>query len=88
MKGRVPIKRHAHASQMPALPPGQMFLTKAQMAALLQVSIRTITAMMAKKEIPFLRLKGRLIRFCLDDVHRHLIKTALVSSDAPAKEGA
>lgn len=62
-----------------ALPPsGAVFLTKAQMAALLQVSVRCITDMMKRGELPYLKLRGGFVRFRLDDVHRRFSETALV----------
>jgi excisionase family DNA binding protein len=71
-----------------SLPPEGTYLTKAQMAAVLQVSVRTITAMMSRREIPFLRLRGRFIRFRPEDVQRHLNKTALVCNSPTETEGA
>ena len=59
-------------------PPGAVFLTKAQMAALLQVSVRCITDMMKRGELPYLKLRGGFVRFRLEDVQRRLSETALV----------
>ena len=71
-----------------ALPTGHLFLTKPQMAGVLQVSVRTVTSMMANGELPFLRFQGRLIRFRLEDVQRQFTEKALVCNGAKAKENA
>ena len=41
---------------------GVVALTKVQMAAALQVSYRTITAMISRREIPFFRIGGKHVR--------------------------
>jgi excisionase family DNA binding protein len=56
------------------------------MGCVLQVSIRTITAMMASGELPYLKLRGRFVRFRLEDVQRHLSEHALVCNGAAEKE--
>jgi excisionase family DNA binding protein len=43
-------------------------LTKTEMGGWLQVSVRTVTTMMARGELPFVKLKGRLVRFYLPAV--------------------
>ncbi len=73
---------------MPALPPGQMFFTKPQMAGILQVSVRTVTSMMANGELCYLKLRGRFVRFRLEDVQRRLNETAFVCNGAKAKDNA
>lgn len=79
MKRRPSIKPRDSITHLAALPAGHLFLTKPQMAGLLQVSVRTITAMMVRQEIPYLKLRGRFVRFRIEDVQRHLTETALVS---------
>ncbi len=78
MKRRPSIKPQDLISHLAALPPGHLFLTKAQMAGVLQVSVRCVTDMMKRGEIPFLKLRGRFVRFRLEDVQQHLTATALV----------
>ena len=68
------------------IPPDAAFLTKRQLAAAMQVSVRTITELMKEKRVPFLRLKGRLVRFRMDDVNQRLTETVLVREDEPGKE--
>lgn len=48
------------------------FLTKPEMAQVLKISLRTLTAMMRRGEIDFIRLGKRLVRFRLEDVERRL----------------
>ena len=55
-----------------------LLFTKAQMAAMLQISIRCLTDMMKRGEVGFLRLNGRLVRFRAEDVLRRLSEVALV----------
>jgi excisionase family DNA binding protein len=78
MKRRPPIKLQDLLTLLATLPPGHLLLTKEQMSGVIQVSIRTITAMMASGELPYLKLRGRFVRFRLEDVHRHLSEHALV----------
>lgn len=71
--------KESRAKILAALPPSDaVFLTKAQMAALLQVSVRCITDMMKRGELPYLKLRGGFVRFRLEDVQRRLSETALV----------
>jgi hypothetical protein len=53
------------------------FLTREELAGVLQVSIRTVDAMVAAKEILTVRLRGIIVRFYLPDVVRALTATAL-----------
>jgi excisionase family DNA binding protein len=56
---------------------GLRFLTREELAEVLQISIRTVDAMVAAEEIPCVRLRGAIVRFYLPDVVRHLTATAL-----------
>jgi excisionase family DNA binding protein len=51
---------------------GVAVVTKAQIAAAFQVSERTITKMMGRKEIPFFRLGERLVRFRVEEAIKHM----------------
>ena len=51
---------------------GVAVVTKAQVAAAFQVSERTITKMMGRKEIPFFRLGERLVRFRVEEAIKHM----------------
>ena len=55
------------------------FLTREELAETLRISLRTVDVMMAAREIPYLCLRGTLVRFYLPDVVRHLTATALTS---------
>ena len=55
------------------------FLTREELAQALKISLRTVDVMMAAREIPYLCLRGTLVRFYLPDVVRHLTATALTS---------
>src|ERR1043166_3086057 len=64
----------------PAVQPDSIrFLTREELAEALQVSVRTIDAMVLEEGLPHLRLKGFLVRFYLPDVVRHLTATALTA---------
>ena len=47
-----------------------MALTKAQVAAALQVTYRTVSAMMQRGEISYFRIGGRLVRIRLEEALR------------------
>jgi len=51
---------------------GVVVVTKAQIAAAFQVSERTITKMMGRKEIPFFRLGERLVRFRVEEAIKQM----------------
>jgi excisionase family DNA binding protein len=75
-----------------ALPAGHGILTKPELAKHLKVSIRTITEMMKRGELAYIKINGRLVRFRLEDVHARLTETCLVCKALPkattAKEAA
>ena len=52
--------------------PGEEFLTKKELAALLKVGVRTVNSIMARGDIRFSKLSGHLVRFHVDDVQRYL----------------
>ena len=70
------------------LPARPRYFTKAEMAEMLQVSLRTITEMMSRGELAYLKIGGRLVRFRLEDVERRLNETALVCNGVAGKEQA
>jgi excisionase family DNA binding protein len=55
-----------------AAAPGERLWKRKELAPVLRVSLRTLDTMVALGEIPCLRLRGRLIRFRLEDVLRKL----------------
>ncbi len=68
------------ATQIPAkegIPGLPLFLTKEQLASALQVSVRCITKMMKRRELPYLKLSYRMVRFRLDAVAQRLTEAAL-----------
>jgi len=70
-----------------ALPAGELFFTKPEMARILKVSLRTLCEMMDRGEIAYLKIGGRLVRFRLEDVQRRLTETCL-RVETPTKEAA
>ena len=52
-------------------------LTREELAAVLKISVRTVDLMISGEEIPFMKLRGDLVRFYLPDVVRHLTATAV-----------
>ena len=64
---------------------GLRFLTREELAEILQISIRTVDAMVAAGELPCVRLRGAIVRFYLPEVVRHLTATALTRKRGPGK---
>ena len=56
---------------------GVVCLTKAQMAAALQVSVRSLNGMMARGEIAYFKIGSRLVRFHLDEALKRMNETVL-----------
>ncbi len=57
---------------------GVVGLTKAQMAAALQVSVRTLNGMMRRGEISYYKIGSKLVRFRLEDALKRMGETVLV----------
>ena len=60
---------------------GVVGLTKAQMAAALQVCPRTITEMMRRGEIAYFKIGPRLVRFRIEEALKRMGETVLVAVD-------
>jgi hypothetical protein len=56
---------------------GVVVLTKAQMAAALQISVRSLNGMMARGEISYFKI-GRLVRFRIEEALKRMSETVLV----------
>jgi hypothetical protein len=63
------------------VPDGIVALTKGQMAAALQISVRSLNGMMARGEISFWRITPRLVRFRVEDAVKRMNQTVLVAAD-------
>ncbi len=61
------------------LKPGQRYLTRVELARVLNVSVRKVDSMIAAREIPVLHL-GKMVRFRLEDVERRLNEAMLTKS--------
>ena len=66
-----------------SVPRGAGFYTKPEIAAIMRVSVRTVTIMMRRGEISYLKFNQRLIRFRLDDINRRLTETVLMCEFGP-----
>lgn len=77
----------AQVTHSDTIPTERGVFTKAELAKHLKVSIRTITDMMRRGELAYIKINGRLVRFRLEDVHARLTETCLVCH-APGGEGA
>jgi excisionase family DNA binding protein len=73
-------------TQCDAVPQGVLLYTKPQVAALLQVSVRCLSRMMQRCEIPYLKINRKLVRFRAEDVLRRLSEMTLVGNGDPAGE--
>jgi excisionase family DNA binding protein len=60
---------------------GVVAITKAQMAAALQVCPRTVTEMMRRGELAYYRIGTRLVRFRIEDAVKRMSETVLVVAD-------
>ncbi|HOX58215.1 MAG TPA: excisionase family DNA-binding protein [Candidatus Paceibacterota bacterium] len=60
-------------------------LTRGELAAALNVSVRTVDRMLAEDELPCMKLRGSLVRFYLPDVLRGLAATAGTRKRGPGK---
>lgn len=56
-----------------------MLFTKPQMAAMLQISVRTLSNLMQQGDVSFLRINGKLVRFSSEDVIRRLKEVGIVN---------
>jgi excisionase family DNA binding protein len=61
---------------------GLRLLTREELAEVLQISVRTVDAMLAAEELPCVRMRGAIVRFYLPDVVRHLTVTAMTRKHA------
>ena len=59
---------------------GVVAITKAQMAAAIQVCPRTITEMMRRGQISYWKI-GRLVRFRMEDAVKRMNETVLVTAE-------
>jgi hypothetical protein len=60
---------------------GVVGLTKTQMAAALQISVRSLNGMMARGEISFFKIGPRLVRFRVEDALKRMGETVLVEGE-------
>jgi excisionase family DNA binding protein len=56
----------------PALPPTPACVSRAGFADMLDVSVRTVDRMIAAKEIPVHRVRGKVVRILRSDAERYL----------------
>lgn len=56
-----------------------ILFTKSQMASMLQVSVRMLDYLMQRREVSYLKLSGKIVRFRVEDVLRRLNEVALVT---------
>jgi hypothetical protein len=60
---------------------GVVALTKAQMAAALQISVRSLNGMMARGEISFFKIGRKLVRFRVEEALARMSERVLVVAD-------
>jgi hypothetical protein len=61
--------------------PEVVCLTKTQMAAALQISVRSLNGMMARREISFFKIGTKLVRFRVEDALKRMSETVLVTAE-------
>jgi hypothetical protein len=59
---------------------GVVGLTKKQMAAALQISVRSLGGLMARREISFFRISKRLVRFHIEEALKRMSETVQVAA--------
>lgn len=82
------MKRRPDVTHCDALPEGERFLTKPEVARLLKVSVRYVSKMMRRGQLPYLKIGKRMVRLRLEDIERRLNETVLVCKGTGGKEGA
>jgi excisionase family DNA binding protein len=75
------VKRQKQQSVGEPQAAGVVALTKAQMAAALQVCPRTVTEMMRRGEIAYFKIGRRLVRFRIEDALKRMNETVLVVAE-------
>ncbi len=75
------MKRREQQSLRELQAAGVVALTKAQMAAALQISVRSLNGMMARGEVSFFKIGPRLVRFRIEDALKRMSETVLVKAD-------
>ena len=60
----------------PVLNPNAPCVNRPECAALLDVSLRTLDRMIADREIPFHRVRGKVVRFLRADVEAYQVRAA------------
>jgi excisionase family DNA binding protein len=69
-----PSKRaRTHATTDPIPTDPGVLLSKSQLAALLQVSTRTVDSLMARRQIAYLKIGRKIVRFRLQDFAQHVV---------------
>ena len=61
---------------------GVVAITKAQMAAALQISVRSLNGMMARGEVSYFKIGKRLVRFRVEDALKRMSETVLVQEES------
>ncbi len=62
--------------------PEVVCLTKTQMAAALQISVRSLNGMMARGEIAYFKISKKLVRFRVEDALKRMGETVLVREES------
>ena len=60
---------------------GVVCLTKTQMAAALQISVRSLNGMMSRGDVAFFRLGPRLVRFRTEEALKRMSERVLVAAE-------
>jgi hypothetical protein len=73
------VLAHGHQATLSELRvSGVIALTKTQMAAALQVSMRTLNRMMARGEVAYFKIGSRMVRFQIEEALKRMNETVLV----------
>jgi hypothetical protein len=75
------VKAGTHATVGTLQAAGVVALTKTQMAAALQISVRSLNGMMARGEISYFKIGRRLVRFRIEDALKQMNETVLVAAE-------
>ena len=80
------VKKHYDSGNMQKLQKawgakGVVWLTKTQMAAALQISVRSLNNLMARGDVAFFRIGPRLVRFRIEEALKRMSERVLVAAE-------
>jgi hypothetical protein len=75
------VRRGKQKAPSQLLAGGVVCLTKTQMAAALQISVRSLNGMMARGDIAYFKIGSRLVRFRIEEALKRMGERVLVAGE-------